>query len=597
LTVIILLPVLSVVGTALFLNYYDIIVINVAFVLIAAAVPFLLLRYQDNQLTTVLTIWSVSLALLSSTVLVSQYIWGWDIHLEALIARRVLELGWWEIGFLNKVNTMATYTVVTPVYARLSGLSISWVLKTLMPLVFSVVPVGIYKMSKEVFERRIAVLAPFVFMFYYGFFKNIAHKQYLAEIFLVTIFVAAFTLDLSRRNSKILMVLGAVGLVCSHYATSLLFIPFLAVIVVGQVPLERWTSDREEFPLNVTFILFLFTLFVGWYLFVGGGIVTAFIVERGLIELFSVGERVTDPPDRSGAGFLATLPTTVGWRVYLSLSAVLVGSMALGILRQFILYAVAILDRWPQKNYNFDQGLARYSLLAASTFSMIVVGSILPLGLGIDRMLQLVLVVVAPYCVVGFKFVFDGVNAVVSRVSDYRIEPATVVAVFLGVYLVFSSGVAFLVLPGTVPAHAIAITDNDENADWNVYNDNDVRAAEWLSTRNVDRRVITLEQTRPGKPNYVLLLQGYYEFTYTIEETESYSERFIETETPVFSPFAKDRDRDGPHYAFLATDSKSIDPESTDLERSVYRKYEANFSRIYHNGDIAIYASDEPIGE
>jgi uncharacterized membrane protein len=48
-------------------------------------------------------------------------------------------------------------------------------------------------------------------MFFYGFFKNMPHKQYLAEIFLIAILCVVFTQQFSGWKGKLLIFLFGVG--------------------------------------------------------------------------------------------------------------------------------------------------------------------------------------------------------------------------------------------------------------------------------------------------------------------------------------------------------------------------------------------------
>jgi uncharacterized membrane protein len=149
------LPLLSVMGTSIYLNLYNNVYPNIVLFFLVAVTPLLLVTQDFDRRGVIIAVWAVSIAVLLNMGLVSQYVWGFDIHLESFISRRVLRNGVWEMTFQNKINTMATYAIVAPVYVMFTGLSLPMVFKVLFAVLFSIVPVGIYLVSEAVFDRRV----------------------------------------------------------------------------------------------------------------------------------------------------------------------------------------------------------------------------------------------------------------------------------------------------------------------------------------------------------------------------------------------------------------------------------------------------------
>jgi uncharacterized membrane protein len=169
--ILVLPPVLSLVG-ALFLSM-PILMLLIAFIAVLFALSILSNKLIPSEFYPLL-IFSVSLALLFQVVFTSKYIIGYDANLEFYVFKLTQSNGQW--GFFNlttstigwaNYDAMLSITLLPVIYSAMTNLSGDIVFKILYPMVFSLVPVVLYR----IYESQIGKLASLssVLLFVSGF--------------------------------------------------------------------------------------------------------------------------------------------------------------------------------------------------------------------------------------------------------------------------------------------------------------------------------------------------------------------------------------------------------------------------------------------
>jgi uncharacterized membrane protein len=447
--------------------------------------PILLWRWQGSPALYPYAIWAVSAAVLLQMTLVSGHLWGHDIHYEYFTAAEIFENGYWNAGTQNASTSLVTVTLLAAVYSMVTELSIVWVYKIIYPLLVSLLPLGIwYIVRSEFADRTTATLAPFVLVFYYGFFKDMPDKQLVAGLFAVFLLVVFLDTELSTIQRWVLGLAFAVGLTFSHYGVSLLFVAFLAFALVARYAVQAKTTINVNARLTrPTLVIFLVAFWVVWYLFTASGVNFYRVVALG----YEMVESLPFPTsERSGAAYATTGFESIYWIVYKFMHIILLGFIGIGIVNT--LYAVYI-HREPAPS-------TEYTLFSAGVFCFLGSSVVFIFGMGFDRTLQIALFVISPFAIVGSKAATSFASRLATQIPDgdlrARIDAIPIgglFAVFLAALFLFSSGTVFAVGGQQLPPYNINL---NEDAGWPVYSQSEVDATRWLKTHTTDNDTVAV---------------------------------------------------------------------------------------------------------
>lgn len=228
------LPFCSVFGTYV-MNLYD---INTVLLLLLAIIAFIGVAIASDRVFSgaclPLAVYTIALSLLWHQSLISPHLAGWDIQTEYYFSHLVTASGIWNYGIPDNVNAMLSIVVLAPAYSLICGMDLVWVYKLLYPVLYALVPLGLYAIYRTQKSPKIAFYSCFIFMSFFVFFQEMLQlaRQQIAELFLVLLILLMVSkpFDSTRRN--VLFVLFAAGMIVSHYATSYFY---WALLVGGWV--------------------------------------------------------------------------------------------------------------------------------------------------------------------------------------------------------------------------------------------------------------------------------------------------------------------------------------------------------------------------
>ncbi len=536
---------------------------------VIAVLPMVLL-WADNDRLTGYGIWAIAAAVLLQMTLVSNHIWGFDIHFEFHAAREILLGSHWNPTMESASNSLVMVTLLGANYATVTGLDLVWVYKLLVPIMVALLPVGIwYIVRATTGDRRIATLAPFALVFYYGFFKDMPDKQLLGGLYATLLLVVLLDDGLSRRDRILLGLVMGFGLVGSHYGVSLLFGAFLGATLLARMILDQ-TKLLEEQPIATRvsrpwIVVSLITLWIGWYGITAGGVNLERVVGAGLVLLESL---PLPASDRSGADYATTGFGSPVWVVYKLLYFVLVGLIGVGLLR-------SLLDSW----FDRQTVATEYVLLSCGVFGFLGASVVFTFGMGFDRTLQIALFVLGPFAVIGARTAIELISEIAHRVRpqlDNRWGPESgdqLFAVVLAILFVFSSGVAFTATGAPVPPYNLNL---NENAGWPAYTDAEVSATRWLEDHtDPSDTVAVINEWEHIKSRDGLLVSEVVP-VHEIEPIWLERER-LTTDAYVYVSHKPMRT--------LESDSDYIDPTNT----TIHENQLANASVVYENERVTIY--------
>jgi uncharacterized membrane protein len=238
-----------------------------------------------------LAVFVIAVALLYHGSLISPYVWGWDIQKEVYTANAVLTNAQWNAYAPGATNAVLSVTLLAPLISILSGVSVVWIFKAIYPLLFALVPVGLFVVFQKQTSDRVALLASFFVIFLFTFFTEMPAlaRQEIAELFLVLLLILLVDKGVGGAAGKArlyaLYTIFAVSVIVSHYALAFIFIGYLVVAWlllflvdnpamrrlyrIAHVEAPAKTSSRPKRMLTLPFILVFVALTVVWYATLG----------------------------------------------------------------------------------------------------------------------------------------------------------------------------------------------------------------------------------------------------------------------------------------------------------------------------------------
>lgn len=197
----------------------------------------------------------ISLCLLFQTTLMSPYLVGTDIYTEYGYFRGVEVNGLWDYSIANPVNSCLSIVILAPYYSSVLDISGIWVFKTIYPLLFSLVPVVIFRIFRLQTGANSAFLATFFFMIMPSFSLEMISlcRQQIAELFFVLSIFLLVENKLKIRHKLALFIIFNLCVTVSHYSLAfinlaylVLLLPLIWIIRSGVfMGAWRWVTSRS----------------------------------------------------------------------------------------------------------------------------------------------------------------------------------------------------------------------------------------------------------------------------------------------------------------------------------------------------------------
>ncbi len=224
-----------------------------------------------------LVIASASIALLLHTVLISKHLMGSDVFTEFYGFKPTEIRGYWyasgpvmSYSLKDALNSILSITILPTIYTSILKIDGEILFKFFYPLVFSLVPLALYKMYEQQTDRKVAFLSVLFFIstpiVFYGNEPLSLNRQIVGVLFFVlSIFlIVENKLDLGKK--RLLLVIFAAALVVSHYSIAYIFIFYIILIFV--LSRIRVLSYLKVTILGPSMILLLIALTFSWYIYV-----------------------------------------------------------------------------------------------------------------------------------------------------------------------------------------------------------------------------------------------------------------------------------------------------------------------------------------
>jgi uncharacterized membrane protein len=431
---------------------------------------FFTVQTDEPSQTDYIVILAVAASILLQMTLYSNLIHGTgDIYGEYRVFQETLN-GYWDPTLANRLNTMLSVTILPTIYSLVLNLEGTWVFKIVFPIIFSLVPVGLFQLNKISFSKSASILGVFFFISNNTFFLEIAvlTRQMIGELFYILLFLTIFNSKIKGSFKLTCFTLFSFGLIVSHYALAYIFLGIILAIFV----FDQLFNKYRKKDVVLSMVIIFATMTFAWYIYTTSSITFSDLiinidyVTSNLIEDFfnpeARGIRVLE-----ATGFIVI--TEAFWHrigryvFYLSELLVLIG-FAKTLLQERKLFF--------RKDYN----------LAASINMLILIGCIaipnLAETFNVSRFYHISLFFLAPFCVKGAQFMLK-------LILGFKKKKASLLITTLFFLLFFMFQTGFTYELSSEDSWSLAISgyrfDKPELEKMSVIFDSEINGAKWLS--------------------------------------------------------------------------------------------------------------------
>ncbi len=489
------LPILSIISVLLIRDYGS----NILAISLVIAVPVIvILSVVSDRISSKRSLYypwiivSVVIALLLSQALLSNYQYGSDIQGEFETFISTKDSAFWNIQNTsyfqqNSDNAMVSLTVFPTVLSNLLNIDPGWIFKIVFPILFSLLPLGLYLLYRQYWSDKIAFLSVFFFVANYSFFMLILEeaKQMIGELFFVILFLILFNKEKNYKTTKwIVFIIAFFGLMVSHYSMNFMFLLFILFAWIGGKVFAKSAFTK----IQGTFIVFSFCLTFLWYPYVvqastgAGGPFGKFVgvIQTTLgsffSEFFSSESRGGDVQAALGLLSRPSILHYVGTILYdLTIILIFIGFISLVI-------------KWRKKQFDstFFAIIFANMLLLVSAVVLPRFSGLLELG----RLYEILLMFLAPLFILGsttisisISHLFIKARKKIPQIGYEQKRKCYFVFTFLILvtFYLFQTGLIYEVTGDPVPS-SITLSKNKMQFSDRLIRERDVFSATWIST-------------------------------------------------------------------------------------------------------------------
>ena len=488
-----LVPFLAIFGTYLVNFYHNNIILMFLIVILAIIVILIAFDKFIPKNLYPLAVFVIAISLLYHISLISMYLSGWDVQGEYYLCNLVKMNGVWDSTIPMTYNAMLSIVMLAPIYSIISNMSPTWVFKIIYPLLFSLVPLGLYRAFQKQTDDRIAFLSCFFFTAYFSFWLISSRRQWIAEFFLVLLILSMIDKDMNKMKRSFLFIVFGVSLAVSHYGTSYIYMFCLIsawlILLSGENPtmqklmnnfyskFGRYKNKKlvgNPVPLKVdrtigsTFILLFVVFTLTWYIYVSSSSAFNTIVRVGDHMASSIFTEFLSPEAAEGLDIIITKTVSPLHSVTKYLHLLALFFIAVGIITLTLKH----------REMKFKREYAAFSLVF---FAICLGGIALPYfasSLNTARLYHISLIFLAPFCVIGGITVFRVVSRIVrASWTEQRVRSSLkVLSVFLVIFLLFNTGFVYEVTKDNPASISLNST-----IDYPRFNEQEVVGAKWLN--------------------------------------------------------------------------------------------------------------------
>jgi uncharacterized membrane protein len=448
----------------------------ISIVLLVGFVTFFRGRIPHETYVPILFV--IALVLLFHVSLFSNYIVGGDIFGEYSSYRITKSNFYWDPTLSSKLYNMLSITILPTVYSNALGIDGTWIFKIVFPLIFAMVPIGLFELFKLRVSKEIAFFSAFFFVSNAVFFNEISElaRQMVGELFYVLLFLTLFSDTVKDSTKLMLFVAFSFGLVVSHYAISYIFLA--SIFALWLLAFVRKRRSVASIGMVILFAAMNFA----WYLYASSAstfdaLINAVnnISTNFTTDFFSPQSRGTLVLQGVGVGGIGTLWHLIGRYIYYATEfLVVIGFLGLLIKRK-------------RSFFNDD-----YNVLASFNVLLLIACIAIPNFAGtfnVTRFYHVSLFFLAPFCVLGG---IGTLNLLSRKKIREKISIPLVILCILIPFFLFQTGIVYEISKEqsySLPLSSYRI-GSFNLASMGVLEQTEVYGAKWLSEYgNLSRNV------------------------------------------------------------------------------------------------------------
>ena len=492
-----LLPFLAIFGTYLVNFHHNNILLMFLIVIIALIVLLIGFDKFIPKNLYPLTVFVIAISLLFHGSLISMYIWGWDIHVEYYISNLVIANPLWDSTISSTVNAMLSIVMLAPIFSNICSMSITWVFKIIYPLLFALVPLGLYRVFQKQTDDKIAFLSCFFFVSIGTFYCEMLTlaRQQIAELFLVLLILLLVDKNMNKTKRSFLFIVFGISLTVSHYGLSYIYMFCLIsawlILVLSKNPSIQGLKDRfhskfsrykneklaenpgslkiENRTISSTFVLLFITFTLAWYMFVSSSAAFDTIVHIGDHIASSIFTDFLNPEATEGLRMMLGQPQPGLLHEVCRI---------INYLNQIFIIIGGIVLLLKYREMKFEREYAAFSMVNLVILFAAVSVPFFASSLAMTRVYHITLFFLAPFCVIGGITVFRALSKVV-RIAwtnkSVRIS-LKILSVYFVIFMLYQTGFVYGVAEGNF--HSISL---NSTMDYPRFNDQEVLGAKWLT--------------------------------------------------------------------------------------------------------------------
>lgn len=509
-----LLPILSILGTFLVKFYGNNILLFALILLISLVVVLATVEIIPKKFYP-LAVVMISIALVLQTPLIFSYIGG-DVANECYFYSLVKESSHWNPMIGGDLNAMLGITILPTIYSNLLNINEMVLFRILYPLIFSFVPLVLYQAYKKQTDDKTAFLSVFFFMSMNIFFLSLptlACRQMMAELFLALIILLMTEKMIGRAKRAAFAIIFALSLAVSHYGTSyfymfylLAFIPISFVVEKGYIS-NFWHILRTKIKkagvalgrqikyleadktITKTSVLIYIVFLLSWYMYIASSSNFNTLVCFSDHVYESIFTDLLNPSAREGAVFTAMGAGPEAENLWHTIFRYIYHTTEL-----FIVVGVLSLIM-KRRETNFEYEYIIMAFISGIILAMCIVLPFFSEKMEISRIYHITLLFLAPCCIVGGQNIFKWTSILLKRVSKSKLlrtgkKNQSASAIFLLIvlipYFLFYSGGVFYFTDDPPPFTPLSLEKYKTHNDFQtraVYHINNVPKEDFLSVK------------------------------------------------------------------------------------------------------------------
>jgi uncharacterized membrane protein len=413
------LPILSIVGAMLANAYGNNVIL--LFMIIATSLLFIVGVLSKNLLPKMypFAILMIALALLYHSSFISSHLVHFSSDLQGeYFAFKTTENGaFWSstvpyLGGLRtnagRINAMLSVTVLPTIYSSLLNMDSVWMFKILYPLIFSLVPLGLYQLWRKRFGSKFAFISTFLFMAQETFYTEMLglNRQMVAEFFFVLLLIAIFNEKMKTVNKTIFFMIFSFALVTSHYGLSQIVLFFISITLIYLVVLKRPQKN-----VTTGMVVLFFVIMFLWYIYITDSAVFNSILEFGDYVFRQLGDFFN--PTARGETVLMGLGLEAPPSIWHTISR------AFAYLTQAFIVIGFIRLVTKRTRTHLETEYFVFTLLAVALLVMLILVPGLANTMNMTRFYHILLFFLAPLCVLGAEAI---VNVISKRNMELKVS-------------------------------------------------------------------------------------------------------------------------------------------------------------------------------